>query len=253
VGEDAAQLLGVRREELRRVRGQTGDPALPRVLTQDVNLVVPKNRGSLFTAVWRPDRSPAVATDDTPGEFLLDHTRPYVLWGYADAADAFPADRLDALSGTDLQRLVLDRTAGWAPALRALIEGSDPTTVNAIRLRSATPVGAWETGPVTLLGDAIHNMTPMAGVGANTALRDAALLCRMLTEVEAGRMTLRPALHDYERQMRGHGFAAVRQSLRNARQTGSTNRVGRAAFRTMLRAIGAVPPLRRRMAAQLGQ
>jgi hypothetical protein len=45
----------------------------------------------------------------------------------------------------------------------------------------------------------------------------------------------------------------VQQSLRNARQAGSANRVARGAFRTVLRTVNAVPPLRRRMAAQLGQ
>ncbi|WP_174533084.1 hypothetical protein [Micromonospora chalcea] len=53
--------------------------------------------------------------------------------------------------------------------------------------------------------------------------------------------------------MLDYGFAAVNQSLRNARQAGSGNRLGRAAFRTMMRGTGAVPPLRRRMAAQLGR
>jgi 2-polyprenyl-6-methoxyphenol hydroxylase-like FAD-dependent oxidoreductase len=96
-------------------------------------------------------------------------------------------------------------------------------------------------------------MTPMAGVGANTALRDAELLCRKLTQVEAGEVALLPALHDYERQMLDYGFAAVKQSLRNARQAGSANRLARGAFRTGLRTVNAVPPLRRRMAAQLGQ
>lgn len=148
---------------------------------------------------------------------------------------------------------MLDRTTGWAPALRDLIAGSDPQTINAIRIRSATPVDAWQTGPVTLLGDAIHNMTPMAGIGANTALRDAELLHHRLTEVAAGRSALVPALHDYERQMLDYGFAAVKQSLRNARQAGSGNRLGRATARTIMRTVGAVPPLRRRMAAQLGR
>lgn len=226
---------------------------LPRSLTHDANLVLPKGRGSLFTAVWRPDRRVFASPKSAPEEFLLDNTSAYILWGYSDATAAFPADRVDTLSGVDLRRLVLDRTAGWAPALRDLIGGSDPRTVNAIQIRSATPVGAWETGPVTLLGDAIHNMTPMAGVGANTALRDAELLCRKLTAVEAGEVALLPALHDYERQMLDYGFAAVKQSLRNARQAGSANRLARAAFRTTLRTVNAVPPLRRRMAAQLGQ
>jgi 2-polyprenyl-6-methoxyphenol hydroxylase-like FAD-dependent oxidoreductase len=229
------------------------DATLPRVLTHDVNLVIPKGRASFFTAVWHPSPAMIAAPGGAPEQVQLDSSSAYILWGYTDSAAAFPADGLDALSGADLHRLVVDRTGGWAPALRQLIAGSDPRTVNAIRVRSATPVGAWQTGPVTLLGDAIHNMTPMAGVGANTALRDAVLLCRKLTDVQAGTTTLLPALHDYERQMRRYGFAAVRQSLRSARQATSTNRLARTAFRATLRAVGAVPPLRRRMAAQFGR
>lgn len=225
---------------------------LPRVLTHDANLVIPKGRGSLFTAVWHPDRRVVMPADDAPDDFLLNNTVPFVLWGFSDAAAALPGG-VESLCGADLQRLVLARTTSWAPALRDLIAGSDPQTVNAIRIRSATPVNAWQTGPVTLLGDAIHNMTPMAGIGANTALRDAELLSRRLADVAASRSALLPALHDYERQMLDYGFAAVKQSLRNARQAGSGSRLGRAAVRTMMRTVGAVPPLRRRMAAQLGR
>jgi salicylate hydroxylase len=148
---------------------------------------------------------------------------------------------------------VLDRTVGWAPALRELIGGSDPTTVNAIQVRSATPVDPWTTGRVTLLGDAIHNMTPMAGIGANTALQDADLLRRQLTAVTSRERELIAALHEYEEQMRDYGFAAVKRSLNNARQAGAANRLARGAFRTVLRVIAAVPPLRRRMIASLGQ
>jgi 2-polyprenyl-6-methoxyphenol hydroxylase-like FAD-dependent oxidoreductase len=225
---------------------------LPRALTHDVNMVIPAGWGFLFTAVWHPDRR-TVRPDAYPPEgFLLDNATAYTFWAYADASSEFPR-ALDVLDGSDLRRLVLDRTTGWAPALRDLIAGSDPDTVNAIRVRSATPVDAWQTGPVTLLGDAIHNMTPMAGIGANTALRDADLLRRQLTAVNAGAQPLLPALHEYERQMLEYGFAAVRQSLRNARQAGSANRLARGAFRTTLRVVNAVPPLRHRLAAQLGQ
>jgi hypothetical protein len=50
-----------------------------------------------------------------------------------------------------------------------------------------------------------------------------------------------------------YGFAAVKRSLSNARQAGSANRLARGAFRTVLRIVAAVPPLRRRMVASLGQ
>ena len=105
----------------------------------------------------------------------------------------------------------------------------------------------WPTGPVTLLGDAIHNMTPMAGIGANTALRDADLLRRNLIAVRDGQLSRAEAVGDYERQMLEYGFAAVAQSLRNARFAASGNRVGRRLARGALRVVDAVPPIKRRM------
>jgi salicylate hydroxylase len=224
---------------------------LPRALCEDTNIVIPAHSGFLFTAVWQPDRT-SIVGETPPQGFLLDNATPYTFWAYADAASRFPAVA-ETLSGADLQGIVLDRTSGWAPALRELIGGSDTATVNAIRVRSATPVDPWPTGRVTLLGDAIHNMTPMGGIGANTALRDADLLRRQLIAVASGERELVLALHEYEERMRDYGFAAVKRSLNNARQARSASRVARGAFRTVLRIVSAAPPLRRRMAASLGR
>jgi 2-polyprenyl-6-methoxyphenol hydroxylase-like FAD-dependent oxidoreductase len=136
--------------------------------------------------------------------------------------------------------------------LQNLISGSDPSTVNVVRVRTATPVDAWRTGPVTLMGDAIHNMTPMGGIGANTALRDTDLLRRQLIAVSRNEQQLIPAVHAYEAQMLEYGFAAVKRSLRNARQAGSANRFARLMFRGGLRTISAIPPLRSKLASTFG-
>jgi hypothetical protein len=84
-------------------------------------------------------------------------------------------------------------------------------------------------------------------------LRDADLLRSQLIAVASGERELIPALHEYEEQMLDYGFAAVKSSLNNARQAGAGNRLARGAFRTVLRVIAAVPPLRRQMINSLGQ
>jgi salicylate hydroxylase len=92
----------------------------------------------------------------------------------------------------------------------------------------------------------------MGGIGANTALRDADLLRRQLITVSRNELSLNAAIHAYEARMLDYGFAAVKRSLRNARQAGSTNRLSRLMFRGGLRTMSALPPLRRTLAATLG-
>jgi salicylate hydroxylase len=213
------------------VAGKHPLTALPEVLISRVNMVIPRGPGSLFTAPWQPTSAEA----------------GYVLWGFADAAGRFPAD-VASWDGPALQSLVASRMADWSDVFGRLIGGSDPATVNALRVKSAIPVDPWPTGRVTLLGDAIHNMTPMAGIGANTALRDADLLRRRL----AAGGPLMDAVAGYEREMLDYGFAAVRKSLRNARRAASATRAGRLGFRTMLRVTAATPPLRRAIARGMG-
>src|SRR5207237_9365423 len=117
------------------------------------------------------------------------------------------------LNGRQLIDLVLQLTPEWHPNLRALVELSDPSATFPISIRTSARVAPWPTGPVTLLGDAIHTMTPGRGVGANTALLDALLLSRQLQAVRAGYLGQTEAIAMYEEAMRTYGYEAVRASL----------------------------------------
>jgi 2-polyprenyl-6-methoxyphenol hydroxylase-like FAD-dependent oxidoreductase len=64
-------------------------------------------------------------------------------------------------------------------------------------------------------------MSPARGSGANTALKDAALLCRALTATPADGAGLVPAIGDYEQQMREYGYAAVAASRQAEAETGA--------------------------------
>jgi 2-polyprenyl-6-methoxyphenol hydroxylase-like FAD-dependent oxidoreductase len=216
---------------------------LPAELTSGAASILTPRSDSLFVATWRggpgTDAVGAVDTDD------------YVLWGYSTAASALPAD-VHELDGEALRRLVRGRVDGWADGLRTLVAGADPTTVATVAIKSMPTLRPWPASTVTLIGDAIHNMTPMAGIGANTALRDADLLRRALVEVDAGRAELVAAVADYERRMRGYANRAIALSLRNARQAASDARLPRLAFTAVLRTAQAIPPLKRALFAGLG-
>jgi 2-polyprenyl-6-methoxyphenol hydroxylase-like FAD-dependent oxidoreductase len=112
-----------------------------------------------------------------------------------------------------LHRLASERIAGWHPALRRIVADADVAATFPVVIRSARPVDPWRPGGVTLLGDAIHTMSPGRGEGANVALRDAAALTRELADVAAGRQPLDAALGMYELEMLERGFAAVSASL----------------------------------------
>lgn len=145
---------------------------------------------------------------------LLTPVPGYLMWAVVTAEKRFSAKQKALWATGALHELALLLTKRWKPELRTLVEDAEADDCLAIPIRSSVPVPPWPTGRVTLLGDAIHAMTPAGGQGANTALRDAALLTEELTAVHAGTEELRPALARYEASMREYGFAAVAASLR---------------------------------------
>jgi len=123
-----------------------------------------------------------------------------------------PDEQLFRLPPEELWRITVEATAEWHPALRELFAHADTDAFFPITIRAGERVDPWEPGPVTLLGDAIHTMPPTGGVGANTALQDAASLAGALL----GRTSLVDAVGAYERDMLPRGFATVDASLRMA-------------------------------------
>jgi 2-polyprenyl-6-methoxyphenol hydroxylase-like FAD-dependent oxidoreductase len=184
-----------------------------------------------------------------PG-LLFDNTRDYINWGISGVAERFPDDIL-RLGGKELIDATLAMTPTWSPRLRRLFALADPSTVFTINIRTSVPPEPWQPGTVTLLGDAIHTMTPGLGVGANTALRDAARLVRQLSLVRDGKPLLQ-AVSDYERRMIEYGFKAVGESKKRFGRDQLVHKpvVGRLALagqRTFLRLTDRVPALKRKM------
>ncbi|MDX6283409.1 MAG: hypothetical protein QOH03_4480 [Kribbellaceae bacterium] len=116
-------------------------------------------------------------------------------------------EELFGLSPEGLWDIVVRRTRDWHPTIQRLVAAADVSASFPITLRTSTRIEPWRTGRVTLLGDAIHPMTPAAGAGANTALWDAARLTQALIAGE---------LATYEAEMIENGRAVVEESLRNA-------------------------------------
>jgi 2-polyprenyl-6-methoxyphenol hydroxylase-like FAD-dependent oxidoreductase len=135
----------------------------------------------------------------------------------------------------------------WSPDLRLLVERAEASSLSSFAIKSSVPIAPWATGRVTLLGDALHNMTPFRGIGANTALRDAALLRDVLSSVSRGELKLLAALAAYEREMIDYGFAAVRVSLAQAKRLHATSPLSRIAGKAFFRLLDLSPRLLKRV------
>lgn len=80
------------------------------------------------------------------------------------------------------------------------------------KITCSTPSGVpqWPNNPrVTVIGDAAHSMTPAGGIGANTAVRDSALLGRLIADADG---KIDGVTKQFEDKMRVYASEAVASS-----------------------------------------
>ncbi|KAJ5913923.1 Protein phosphatase 2c [Penicillium tannophilum] len=100
----------------------------------------------------------------------------------------------------------------WDPSIRCLVEPQDPAQGSMLRVMITSPeLPRWTPNArITLLGDSIHVMSPAGGVGAATALKDAAELTRILAS--KGRSA--ESNGEYEEGMRSYAAVSLLRSFR---------------------------------------
>jgi 2-polyprenyl-6-methoxyphenol hydroxylase-like FAD-dependent oxidoreductase len=180
---------------------------------------------------------------------LLDDVSDYVLWAFIAHRKHYPANS-SALDGAELKLFVDRMIRDWHPKLRRVVADTDPATVGSMRFQRSTTDYDWTATPVTLIGDSVHNMPPVLGLGANTALRDAAELSATLTAAHRGEVGPVAAIAQYEASMREYGFGAVREATRYTELAISGNPFTRQGMKAWLRLCQAVPAVKRKSFGQ---
>lgn len=187
------------------------------------------------------DRAPLIQSiliDDSPLTLLSEPIRfdaksrvqrdlpaDYVYWVLIGRKEIFvengakAAEMAAAECGPDESaRLSLELTKEWDPSLRSLFQLQDVRQCSTLRVVSATPEApSWEASAnVTLIGDAIHAMSPCGGVGANTALRDAAELAKAIGAGKDNPASKSVGL--FEEDMRKRAFKSLMRSFAGSKK-----------------------------------
>jgi 2-polyprenyl-6-methoxyphenol hydroxylase-like FAD-dependent oxidoreductase len=104
---------------------------------------------------------------------------------------------LDMIVSDEWQERMLDLFRGDLPLISEMIRATESTIIGSpIYDISTQPI--WHRGPVVLVGDAIHAVSPNAGQGASLAAEDAIVLAKCLRDIP----DLEQAFATYERLRR---------------------------------------------------
>lgn len=144
----------------------------------------------------------------------------YVVCIVGGRHEFFPdAGAMRACSGKELRQIAAETLRSWPAGAASLVRSADPASFFLAEMHTSVPTTLDPPANVTLLGDAIHAMTPTLGRGANVAMRDGTLLGRALKKAAGGQL----ALAAYERDMLAYGFSAVREAARTGEQRMAQN------------------------------
>jgi 2-polyprenyl-6-methoxyphenol hydroxylase-like FAD-dependent oxidoreductase len=150
-------------------------------------------------------------------EFRKHLPEDYIYWVLGARKDYFDTGDAELLRFSPEESATMTRklTARWDSSYHSLFELQNNSQTSILRIDSAiSDIPSWDpASAVTMIGDAIHAMSPTAGVGAVTALRDAATLAKLLSEEG---MEVR-SLRKYEDLMRQYAGEAIGHSARGGK------------------------------------
>lgn len=224
---------------------------LPEALQRNKNMILPP-RDFLFTAAFRRRKSAQELSEVFSEKLAARGLHPeeifarsedcdYILWAYVAHRKTFQEIPDDPIA---LQQALNDRVANWNPFLQRLIAETDAGTIQAFEFSAAKKPDPWPTSNVTLLGDALHAMPPVGGMGGNAALRDAELLSAAVVSIRDGQPHV-ATLRACEASMLAQGFEAVSASLLYTQLAISRIPLMRSTAKIFFRTCGLIGPLRR--------
>ena len=117
-----------------------------------------------------------------------------------------------SIVGTQAADIAKALTKGWHERFKPMFDKMNEKEAAFWKITCSRPSGVpeWPNVPrVTVIGDAVHSMTPAGGIGANTAVQSSALLGRLLREAGGHEAGVTAA---YEEDMRVFASEAVKKS-----------------------------------------
>jgi 2-polyprenyl-6-methoxyphenol hydroxylase-like FAD-dependent oxidoreductase len=221
----------------------------PHLLLDGPVMVVPTTACSLFMAMWKRSGESGQTLRRLGIEGPLPGDEDYLILALGGRPEFFGLEHQAVpVTGSTLKDALRRTVVGWHPSLRKLVEMINEQELFLNHMRTAPPPIPWNPTQITLLGDAIHSMTPYRGIGGNIALKDAALLSSQLLQVHRGEKLLLHAVAEYEASMREYAFAAVADSLKAMKQfTGERKYPAFSIFKTGMRVANAMPKLKNKL------
>ncbi|RFU81395.1 hypothetical protein TARUN_801 [Trichoderma arundinaceum] len=163
----------------------------------------------------RPDGAVFIITNVRPGQ--MDDPDIEFGWTMGGQPGVIQVPNDDyTIVGQQAADIARSLTKNWHPRFKPLFDEMNESEAAFWKITCSTPSGVpeWPNEPrVTVIGDAVHSMTPAGGIGANTAVQDSALLGKLLHEAGGFKPGVTAA---YEREMRVYASKAVHQSYTTA-------------------------------------
>jgi 2-polyprenyl-6-methoxyphenol hydroxylase-like FAD-dependent oxidoreductase len=127
-------------------------------------------------------------SDEAGKSFSIRETIPGLLTLTAAALAPYPTNRTTATEKKEVQKKK-DRLKhlfqGYPERVQRIIHDLDPEAIHETHVRDMNVEEEWSRGPVVLIGDAAHAMTPHMGQGANQGLEDVCeLVHRLVPELQ---------------------------------------------------------------------